>query len=62
MRITVSYHVRDTYNIPDGKWREAMSWCGNDEDEAFDFLMNGDESLACETDVTGRYVEVDKEA
>jgi hypothetical protein len=62
MRITVSYHVRDTYGIPDEKWREAMALCGNDEDDALDFLM--DEGLSDydrNTDVTDRYVEVAEE-
>jgi hypothetical protein len=58
MRITVSYHVRDTYNIPDEEWREATALRGNDEDDAFDFLMGvGLSDYAWNTDVTDRYVE-----
>jgi hypothetical protein len=57
MRIVVSYHVRDTYDIPDEKWQEAMGLCSNDEDDAFDFLMD-DDDMSCVSDVTDRYVEV----
>jgi hypothetical protein len=60
MRITVSYHVRDTYDIPDGEWPEAMALCDNDEDDAFDFLMEEGEldDHVMSSDVTDRYVEV----
>jgi hypothetical protein len=58
MRITVSYHVRDTYDIPDEKWHETMALCGNDEDDAFDFLMNEGGGMFYKSDVTDRYVEV----
>jgi hypothetical protein len=60
MRITVSYHVRDTYDIPDEKWHEATAFRGDDEDDAFDFLMDEDgEDMSCVSDVTDRYVEVE---
>jgi hypothetical protein len=60
MRIVVSYHARDTYDIPDEKWQEAMALCANDEDDAFDFLMDeGLEDFPCKMDVTDRYVEVE---
>jgi hypothetical protein len=60
MRIIVSYHVRDTYDIPDAKWQEATALCGNDEDDAVDFLMEEGEldDHAMSSDVTDRYVEV----
>jgi hypothetical protein len=61
MWIIVSYHSRDTYNIPDEKWHEAMALCDNDEDAAFDFLM--DEGLSdydWDTDVTDRYVTIEE--
>jgi hypothetical protein len=58
MKVVVAYHERDVYDIPDGKWQEAMALCDNDEDDAFDFLMDEWGSFDCATDVTDRYVEV----
>jgi hypothetical protein len=60
MRIIVSYHVRDTYVIPDEKWQEAMALCRNDEDDAVDFLREEGEldDHAMSFDITDRYVEV----
>jgi hypothetical protein len=57
MRIIVSYHERDTYEVPDEKWREAMALRGNDEDGAFDFLMPELEEYFVRADATDRYVE-----
>jgi hypothetical protein len=61
MRIVISYHVRDTYTIPDEKWQEAMALYRNDEDDAVDFLMEEGEldDHAMSSDVTDRYVEVE---
>jgi hypothetical protein len=61
MWITVSYHVRDTYDVPAEKWQEAMALCNNDEDDAFDSLMDVREDFLCKADVTDRYVEAEKE-
>ncbi|MDR1095481.1 MAG: hypothetical protein LBL31_03755 [Spirochaetaceae bacterium] len=59
MRITVSYHARDTYDVSDEKWREAMALCGNDEEDAFDFLIS--EAYLEKSDVTDRYVEAEQD-
>jgi hypothetical protein len=61
MRIVISYHVRDTYTIPDEKWQEAMALYSNDEDDAVDFLIEEGEldDHAMSSDVTDRYVEVE---
>jgi hypothetical protein len=40
MKINVLYRKQDTYRIPDEKWQEAMALCGNDIEDAFDFLAN----------------------
>jgi hypothetical protein len=61
MRIIVSYYARDTYDIPDEQWREAMALCAGDEDAAFDFVMGKGEDFLCDTDVTDRYVETIQE-
>jgi hypothetical protein len=61
MRVTVSYHARDIYDIPDESWRKAMALCGDDEDNAFDSLMDGSDGFLCSSDATDRYVEVERE-
>jgi hypothetical protein len=61
MRIIVSYDVRDTYNVPDEKWQEAIAVCNNDEDDAFDFLILKPEEYLEKADVTDRYIEVEAE-
>jgi hypothetical protein len=61
MRVTVSYHVRDVYDVPDEVWQEATAMCGNGEDGAFDFLISEPEEYPYKTDVTDRYVEAVKE-
>jgi hypothetical protein len=59
MRITVSYRVRDTYDVPDGKWREAVLLSGNDEYDAVDSLMEKDEldGYLIRSDVTDWYAD-----
>jgi hypothetical protein len=61
MRITVSYHVRDIYDVPVERWLGAMCLCGNDEDDALNLLLEADKDVPYKTDVTDRYVEADKE-
>jgi hypothetical protein len=62
-RVVVSYHARDIYEIPEEKWREAMALCGNDEDGAFDLLVEEGETEAFlqKSDVTDRYVDATQE-
>jgi hypothetical protein len=61
MRVIVSYHARDTYDIPDEKWHEAMALCADDEDDAFDLLMEESADFFDSSDVTDRYVEIERE-
>jgi hypothetical protein len=61
MKISVFYNVRDTYCVPDEKWREAMASCDDDPDDAFDLLMEeGMDDYDLRSDVTDRYVEAGK--
>jgi hypothetical protein len=60
MRVIVSYHVRDIYNIPDEDWCKAMTSCGDDEDSAFESLIDGSDGFLRSSDVTDRYVEVEE--
>jgi hypothetical protein len=61
MQIIVSYHERDTYDVPDERWCEAMALCEGCEDDAFDFLMVAGRDFFCETDVTDRYIDAVRE-
>jgi hypothetical protein len=61
MKITVSYHAQDVYDIPDTIWRTAMLLHHGDEDDAFNYLLEGGlDDCLCTSDVTDRWMEVEK--
>jgi hypothetical protein len=61
MRIIVSYHERDIYSIPDGKWHEAMALCNNDVENAIDFLIEKGLYEPSKLDVTDRHIDVEED-
>jgi hypothetical protein len=61
MRITVSYYAYDVYNVPDEKWREVMTLCNNDVENAIDFLIEKGLYEPSKSDVTDRHIDVEED-